>query len=110
MAAPSLSATGSIYLAKFSRLCMARPPEMMIRAEVSSGRSDFDSSSPTKPELFGSGPAATLSTGAEPPAPAAWNPAVRIVITFLDSFARTVLIALPADVGRSHGSGATQFT
>jgi hypothetical protein len=38
-----LSATGSIYLAKFSRLCMARPPEMMILAEVSSGRSDLAS-------------------------------------------------------------------
>src|SRR5580700_4355297 len=31
--APNLSASGSIYLAKFSRLCMARPPETMILAE-----------------------------------------------------------------------------
>ena len=54
MAAPSLSATGSIYLVKFSRLCMARPPEMMILAEVSSGRSDFDNSSPTNAESPGS--------------------------------------------------------
>ena len=58
MAAPSLSATGSMYLVKFSRLCMARPPEMMILAEVSSGRSDFDSSSPTKDEMPGSAAAA----------------------------------------------------
>ena len=33
---------------------MARPPEMMIFAEVSSGRSDFDSSSPTKADTPGS--------------------------------------------------------
>jgi len=50
---------------------MARPPEMMILAEVSSGRSDFDSSSPTKDEMPGSGAAPTASTGAEPPAAAA---------------------------------------
>jgi hypothetical protein len=75
---------------------MARPPEMMILAEVSSGRSDFDSSSPTKPEMPGSAAAATASTGAEPPSPVAWNAAVRTVITFLRSVERTVWMALPA--------------
>src|SRR6185295_16935791 len=54
MAAPSLSATGSMYFVKFSRDCIARPPEMMILAEVSSGRSDLESSSPTKLEMPGS--------------------------------------------------------
>ena len=96
MAAPSLSATGSIYLVKFSRDCMARPPEMMILAEVSSGRSDFDSSSPTNDEIAGSAAAAAVSTAAEPPAPVAWNAAVRTVITFLASDDVTVWIALPA--------------
>ena len=32
------------------RLCMARPPEIMIFADVSSGRSDFESCSPTNVE------------------------------------------------------------
>ena len=85
-----------MYLVKFSRLCMARPPEMMILAEVSSGRSLFDSSSPTKDEMPGSAAAATFSTGAEPPSPAAWKAEVRTVMTFLASFDFTVWIALPA--------------
>ena len=45
-AAPSLSATSS-RSAKLSPLCMPRPPEITIRAEVSSGRSDCVRSWPT---------------------------------------------------------------
>jgi hypothetical protein len=37
MAAPSLSAMGSMYLVKFSDEPSERPPEMIIFAEVSSG-------------------------------------------------------------------------
>ena len=55
---------------------------MMIRAEVSSGRSDFAISSPSKDESPDRPPAATVSTGAEPPSPAAANAAVRTVMTF----------------------------
>jgi hypothetical protein len=44
----------------------------------------------------GSAAAATVSTGAEPPSPAGWNAAVRMVRTFLASFDFTVWIALPA--------------
>src|SRR3954462_3046654 len=95
-AAPILSATGSMYLVKFSRDCIARPPEMMILAEVSSGRSDLDSSSPTNDEMPGSAAAVAFSTDAEPPSPVAWNVEVRTVMTFLASFDFTVWIALPA--------------
>ena len=76
---------------------MARPPEMMILAEVSSGRSDFESSSPIKPESPGSAAAVTGSIGAgAPPAPVAWKAAVRTVITRFRSPERTVCTALPA--------------
>ena len=69
----------------------------MIFAEVSSGRSDFDSSSPTKVETPGSAATAASSIGAEPPpAPAAWKVEVRTVITLVLSFERTVCTALPA--------------
>jgi hypothetical protein len=70
---------------------------MMILAEVSSGRSDFDNSSPTKPDRPGSAAAATASIGAdEAPGPVAWNVAVRTVITRFFSVERTVWMALPA--------------
>ena len=75
---------------------MARPPEMMIRAEVSSGRSDFDNSSPTKDETAGSATAPMVSTGAAPSSGAAWKVDVRTVMTFLASFDLTVCTALPA--------------
>ena len=68
----------------------------MILAEVSSGRSDFDSSSPANCDRPGSGAPATVSIGAEPPIPVGWNAAVRMVSTFLASVERTVWIALPA--------------
>ena len=69
----------------------------MILADASSGRSDFDSSSPLNVESAGSAAAATASIGAAPaPAPADWNDAVRTVITFLASVICTVWMALPA--------------
>ncbi|MGY4297857.1 hypothetical protein ACVWXN_005952 [Bradyrhizobium sp. i1.4.4] len=85
-----------MYFAKFSRLCMARPPETMILAEVSSGRSLFATSSPTKDDRPGSAAAATLSTDALPPSTAAAKVEVRTVMTFLASFDFTVWMALPA--------------
>ena len=51
----------------FSEEPSARPPEMMIFAEVSSGRSEDDSASETWAERPGFAAAATVSTGAEPP-------------------------------------------
>ena len=69
---------------------------MMIFAEVSSGRSDLESSSPTKDERPGSAVALALSTAAEPSSPVAWNVEVRTVMTFLASFDFTVWMALPA--------------
>ena len=69
----------------------------MILAEVSSGRSDFDSSSPTKPESARIGRGGRrFDRRGEPPAPVAWNAAVRTVMTRLVSVERTVWIALPA--------------
>ena len=65
-------------------------------AEVSSGRSDFASSSPTKDEMPGPAAAVAFSTEAEPPSPAAWKAEVRTVTTFFASFDFTVWIALPA--------------
>ena len=75
---------------------MARPPETMILAEVSSGRSLLATSSPTKLERPGSAAAAAFSTEALPPSPAAAKVEVRTVMTFLASFDFTVWIALPA--------------
>ena len=69
---------------------------MMILAEVSSGRSDLASASPTKDETPGSPAAATGSIGAWPPGPAAANEAVRTVTTIFGSVDSTVWIALPA--------------
>ena len=97
MAAPSFSATGVMTSSNFSAEPSARPPEMMIFAEVSSGRSESDSRSPTKVDSPGSAGTAASSTGAAaPPAPVAWNDAVRMVITFLASDEVTVWMALPA--------------
>ena len=69
---------------------------MMIRAEVSSGRSDWAISSPLKVDMPGSSAAFTVSMAAEPPSAAAGKAAVRTVITFLASVACTVWMALPA--------------
>ena len=80
----------------FSEEPSARPPEMMILAEVSSGRSVSESLFSTKVDRPGLAAAATVSTGAEPPSGAAWKEAVRTVITFLASLDCTVWMALPA--------------
>ncbi len=74
----------------------ARPPETMRLAPVSSGRSDFVSSSPTNADLNGPAGAAIVSTLAEPPSSAAGKVVVRTVTTFLGSVERTVVMALPA--------------
>ena len=83
-------------LAKFSDEASARPPETMILAEPSSGRSDFESSSPTKLEDASAPAAATASIAAAPPVPAAGNDAVCTVTTFFASRDWTVWMALPA--------------
>ena len=76
---------------------MPRPPEMITRAAVSSGRSLLVSSRPTSVERPVSGPAATVSTGAAPPVAAtASNPVERTVTTLIGSFDCTVASALPA--------------
>ena len=80
----------------FSAEPSARPPEMMILADVSSGRSLSDSLFSTKVERPGSAAALTVETAAEPPSGADWKEAVRTVMTFLASVDWTVWIALPA--------------
>src|SRR5215813_4918314 len=95
-----------MYLVKFSRLCIARPPDTMILAEVSSGRSDFDSSSPTNEDTPGSFATATDSIGAGPPAGAAWKVAVRTVITFVLSFERLIYAGNAVQQVRSNVLGA----
>jgi hypothetical protein len=62
---------------------MPRPPEMMILAEVSSGRSDFRKLLADEGETAGIGGGAIFSTRREPVASAALNAAVRTVMTFL---------------------------
>ena len=57
----------------------------MIRAEVSSGRSDLASASPTKDERPGSATEGIGSIGAAPPSPAAAKEAVRTVTTIFES-------------------------
>jgi len=67
----------SIYLAKIPRrLCMARPPDTMILADVSVGRSLLATSSPTKLERPGIGCGAAFSTGRCRPSPSRrrWGP------------------------------------
>ena len=61
-----------MYLAKFSAEPSARPPEMMILAEVSSGRSVLrDLLALEARELPDRPPPSTVSIGAEPPSAAA---------------------------------------
>ena len=76
---------------------MARPPEMTILAEVSSGRSELARASPLKVERPGSSAEGAASTGATPPpVPVPAKAAVRTVTTFTGSFDCTVWMALPA--------------
>ena len=63
MAAPSLSASGVMTSLNFSLLPRARPPETMILAAVSSGRSLLAISLPTKLLLPLSAVAAAVSNG-----------------------------------------------
>ena len=81
----------------FSALPRARPPETMILAAVSSGRSLLAISLPTKLLLPSPLAAVTLSTEALPPSAAAGSkPVVRTVMTLVASVACTVAMALPA--------------
>ena len=76
---------------------MARPPETMIFAAVSSGRSFFAISALTKEALSDPATAATVSMLAEPPDAAAGSkPVVRTVMTLTASRLWTVAMALPA--------------
>ena len=71
---------------KFSLICSARPPETMILALVSSGRSDLAISAPAKVDRPVSPVAATCSIVPEPPLVAAFSNAVpRTVMTSLAS-------------------------
>ena len=96
-----------MYFLKFSPDCMPRPPEMTILAEVSSGRSDFDSSAFSKVERPAAAGREIFSIGAEPLSPAAGKDVARTVMTFLASPDCTVWMALPAYIGRSKVSGET---
>ena len=96
IAAPNLSASGSRIL-KLSPEPMPRPPETMIFAAVSSGRSDLDTSRLMNEDNPLSAAAATFSTTALPPSAAtASNPVVRTVMTLMASDDCTVASALPA--------------
>ena len=65
---------------------MPRPPEMMTRALVSSGRSDFDSSARTNSDSPAEPVGATVSIGAEPPVASPGGKAVpRTVMTLIGS-------------------------
>src|SRR5262249_14537075 len=80
--APSWRAAGVSPSLNLSLLPMARPPETMILAAVSSGRSLLAISAPTNLDVPASPTAATVSTGAPPPLLAAGSkPVVRTVIT-----------------------------
>ena len=69
----------------------------MMRAAVSSGRSDFVSSWLTNFDVPVPAPPARVSTVAEPPsAAAASKPVVRTVMTLTGSADYTVAMALPA--------------
>ncbi len=80
----------------FSLEPSARPPDTMILAPESSGRSEWTTASETNFETAGSEAAPTLSTEAEPPSAAAAKAAVRMVSTLILSVERTVSTALPA--------------
>ena len=85
-----------MYFLKFSPDCRPRPPETMILAAVSSGRSDFWISAFSKLERPTGAGTATVSMGADPLLPTAGNAVVRTVMTFFLSLVCTVWMALPA--------------
>ncbi len=76
---------------KFSAEPTARPPETMIRAAVSSGRSVSAIASLRKRDSAGSLAAATSRIGAALPSVTAANEAVRMVSTFVASDERTTI-------------------
>ena len=76
---------------------MPRPPEMITRALVNSGRSDFDNSARTNSLKPAEPVASAFSIGALPPVAAAGAKAVpRTVMILIGSFDCTVASALPA--------------
>ncbi len=76
---------------------MPRPPDTMTRALVSSGRSDLESSAPTKRDSPAEPAPGAVSTDALPPSLAAAGKAVpRTVMTLILSLDCTVTSALPA--------------
>ena len=82
---------------KLSPDCMPRPPARTMRALVSSGRSDWVNSWPTKLERPASPTLSTSSMAAEPPSAATGSKAVvRTVTTLIGSLDCTVAMALPA--------------
>ena len=82
---------------KFSLFCSARPPETMILAEVSSGRSDLLIFWPMKVAPPASPAYDTASISPVPPSRATFSKLVpRTVMTSLASLDLTVAIALPA--------------
>lgn len=80
----------------FLEALSARPPEMMILAEVNSGQSVSKSVLSMKTERPGSAAAEIFSTAAALPWEALGNEAVRTVITFLSSVDCTAWMALQA--------------
>lgn len=81
---------------KFSAEPIARPPETTTRAAVSSGRSDFAISAPTKEDTPGSAAPAPPRSRPIPSAATGSKEAARTVITFFASDDFTVASALPA--------------
>ena len=81
-----------------SLLASARPPEITLLALCRSGRSPPAAVRPTNFVCVGKVAfEVTLSTWAEPPAPAASNDAMRMVATILlPAATSTVVMALPA--------------
>src|SRR3546814_17842227 len=99
-AAPSLSASGTIYCWKVSLSFNARPPEKITLAEVSSGRSLLTISEPPQLEMHLSPVAAQASTAAHPPSRPSFLKAVQaLVMPFLASDDWTFSKPLHALVG-----------
>ena len=85
IAAPIASATGSKSFLKFSPDCSPRPPEITMRAEASSGRSEVVSSAFSKLDSPAAAGPLIVSTGADPPSCAEANAEIRTVRIFLGS-------------------------
>ena len=84
-------------MVKFSPFCMPRPPEMMIFAAVSSGRSLLESSEERYLDCGAALATLRVSMAAEPPCAATGsNAEARTVMTVVASADLTVASALPA--------------